>query len=141
MVWLLLSCAYAASLHARAPWLFVTLPLPVSRLVGAQLGELNSTDHRVVTHCVTSCSARKKEKNCVGGVARFLETGWASAYYWEVVSDYLCITCLFFPYFISLINFILTHIFFFLLLVFQFYPITLWGVSKQPRGGLFVSQS
>lgn len=109
VVWLLLSCAYAASLHARAPWLFVTLPLPLSRLVGAQLGELNSTDHRVVTHCVTSCSARKK---LYGGVARFLETGWASAYYWEVVSDYLCITCLFFPYFISLINFILTHIFF-----------------------------
>lgn len=105
----MLSCAYAASLHARAPWLFVTLPLPLSRLVGAQLGELNSTDHRVVTHCVTSCSARKK---LYGGVARFLETGWASAYYWEVVSDYLCITCLFFPYFISLINFILTHIFF-----------------------------
>lgn len=41
VVWLLLSSAYAVSLHARAPWLFVTLPLPLSRLVGAQLGALS----------------------------------------------------------------------------------------------------
>lgn len=113
VVWLLLSSAYAVSLHARAPWLFVTLPLPLSRLVGAQLGTLSWTDQSCYTPCDIMLS--QKKKNACGGRLQgryFVETGWASACYREVVSDYLCITCLFFCYFISLINFILTHNFF-----------------------------
>lgn len=82
-----------------------------------------------------SCSPIKMGEEEEGGLSSLqggccLETGWASDCLWEVVNDFFCFACIFFPSFLHLLNCMNFDLWVFSHLLFLLSLIPLWAGQR-----------